>query len=58
VISQFQQIFQLAVRDQPKGFQVDSVEVSLGFSGKGQLVFIAEAGVEASFTLTFKRAPV
>jgi hypothetical protein len=39
----------------PRGFALDSVQVSLGFSAQGKLVFIAEAGVEASVTIEFRR---
>ena len=35
-------------------FAVDSLEFSLGFSAKGKLVFLAEAGVEATVKLVFK----
>ena len=38
------------------GFGVDQIEISLGFSAKGKLAFIAEAGVEASIKLTLKRS--
>lgn len=37
------------------GFRVDSIEVSLGFSASGKVAFIAEAGVEASVSLTLTR---
>lgn len=40
---------------EPEGFQVDSVEIGLGFSATGKLAFIAEAGVEASVTVTLSR---
>ena len=36
------------------GYTLDEVSVSLGFSAKGKLAFIAEAGVEASVTVKFK----
>ncbi len=38
-------------------FQLDEVEMGLGFSAKGHLAFIAEAGVDATIKLTFKRKP-
>jgi hypothetical protein len=41
---------------QAAGFDVDSVEISLGFTATGKLAFIAEAGVEASVTITLARA--
>lgn len=40
----------------PQGFQLESIEVALGFSASGKLAFIAEAGVEASVTVTLTRA--
>ena len=40
----------------PRGYEMDSVAVSLGFNASGRLVFIAEAGIEATVTVTFKRA--
>lgn len=36
-------------------FELDSVEFSLGFNAEGKLLFIANAGVEASVTLALKR---
>ena len=36
-------------------FGLDEVSVGLTFSATGKLAFIAEAGAEASITLTFKR---
>jgi hypothetical protein len=44
-----------AFKDMTGDMKMDSVEVSLGFTASGKLAFIAEAGVEASLTLTFKR---
>lgn len=38
------------------GMAVDAVEISLGFTAKGNLAFIAEAGVEASVKVVFKKA--
>ena len=38
------------------GMTLDAVEISLGFTAEGKLAFIAQAGVEASVTVTFKRA--
>jgi hypothetical protein len=37
------------------GYRLEEVQVSLGFSASGKLAFIAEAGVEASVTIAFKR---
>jgi hypothetical protein len=39
-----------------KKYLLDQVTVGLGFNAKGKLAFLAEAGVEASVTVTFKRA--
>jgi hypothetical protein len=39
-----------------EGFRLSEVSVSLGFNAKGKLAFIAEAGVEASVSVTFKRS--
>lgn len=40
---------------QPEGFHLESVEISLGFTASGRLAFIAEAGVEATVTVTWSR---
>lgn len=37
------------------GYGLDEVSISLGFNAKGQLAFVAEAGVEASVSFVFKR---
>jgi hypothetical protein len=37
------------------GMTLDTVEISLGFTAEGKLAFIAQAGVEASVTVTFKK---
>jgi hypothetical protein len=39
----------------PKGYQMDEIDVSLGFSATGQLAFIAQAGLESSIKVVFKR---
>jgi hypothetical protein len=39
----------------PKGYQMDEIEVLLGFSATGQLAFIAQAGLEASIKVVFRR---
>lgn len=39
----------------PQGFTMDKVSVALAFSAEGKLVFIAEAGLEASITIEFTR---
>src|SRR5579885_3187296 len=38
------------------GMKMDEVEISLGFTAEGKLAFIAQAGVEASVKVTFRRA--
>jgi len=37
------------------GFKLDEIKIGLGFSATGKIAFIAEAGVEASIEITFKR---
>lgn len=39
----------------PDDFDLDEVSVELGFNAKGQLVFVAEGGVQATVKLTLKR---
>ena len=38
-----------------KKYVLDEITVSLGFSATGKIAFIAEAGVEASIEVKFKR---
>jgi hypothetical protein len=38
------------------GFEVESLEIGLGFTASGKLAFIAEASVEATVTITLTRA--
>lgn len=40
--------------DQP-GYELDSITVHLGFSAQGRVVFIAEAGIDASIEFTFTK---
>ena len=56
ITTQVKEMLESVVQEMPRGFLFESVEVSLGFSAEGKLVFIAQAGVEASVSLTFKRA--
>jgi len=56
VSTQIQEMIQSTEDTQPTGFGLDSVTISLGFNGKGNLVFIAEVGVQATVSVTFKRA--
>jgi hypothetical protein len=37
------------------GFEIGELSVELGFSASGKLVFIAEAGVDATVSVTFRR---
>ena len=37
------------------GFALDEVSVEIGVNAKGQLAFVAEAGVSATFKLIFRR---
>jgi hypothetical protein len=55
VSAQIKEMMDSVVTEVPKGFTFESVEISLGFSAEGKLVFVAEAGVEATVSLTFKR---
>jgi hypothetical protein len=41
---------------QPKGFRVDEISFGLAVGAKGGLVFVAEASVEATITVTLRRA--
>jgi hypothetical protein len=56
VSEQVSEMIEHTKAQQPKGFALETVSVSLGFSAKGRLVFIAEAGVEASVEMVFKRS--
>jgi len=55
VSKQVAEMISSTVTQAPKGFSLDEVTISLGFSAQGKLVFIAEAGVEASVEIKFKR---
>ena len=55
ITTQIKEMLEATSERAPSGFALESIEVSLGFSAQGQIVFIAEAGVEASVTVTFKR---
>ena len=45
------------VQDSTSGLPLQQVEVGLTLSASGKVAFIAEAGLEASITLTFGRQP-
>jgi hypothetical protein len=55
VINQSVELVSQNVDSAPEGYQMDQIEVSLGFSATGQLAFIAQAGLEASVKVVFKR---
>jgi hypothetical protein len=55
VSSQVSNMVDATAAERPKGFELETVEVSLGFTASGKLAFIAEAGVEASVAVTLKR---
>ena len=55
VSSQVAKLVDATSSTQPKGFELESIEVSLAFTASGQLAFIAEAGIEASVSVTLKR---
>ena len=54
-INQTVELVSQNVDSAPKGYQMDQIEVSLGFSAMGQLAFIAQAGLESSIKVVFKR---
>jgi hypothetical protein len=54
VMRQIRKMLEAAYEKAPKGFNLDSVDIALGFNAKGKLVFIAEGGVEATVTVKFK----
>ena len=55
VFAQMRQMLDETGSEVPRAFELDTVTISLGFSAHGRLVFVAEAGVEASIGITFKR---
>lgn len=55
IAEQMNEILQGAFSKITGDMKMDSVEVSLGFTASGKLAFIAEAGVETSVKVTFKR---
>jgi hypothetical protein len=46
-----------ALPERVSDFEVHELSIELGFSASGRLVFIAEAGVEATVGVTFRRRP-
>jgi hypothetical protein len=55
ISKQVSEMIASTVTKAPEGFSLDEVTISLGFSAQGKLVFIAEAGVEASVEIKFRR---
>ena len=55
VINQTVELVSQNVDSAPKGYQMEQIEVSLGFSATGHLAFIAQAGLESSIRVLFKR---
>ena len=53
--SQLQEMINGFTLNKPNGFSVDEITIELGFSAEGKLAFIAEAGIEASISVSFKR---
>lgn len=45
-----------AAATKDKAWRIDEIEIGLTLSAKGELMFIAEAGVEASVKVTLKRS--
>jgi hypothetical protein len=58
VSNQVSRLVKATSAEQPAGFRLGSIEISLGFTASGKLAFIAEAGVEASVTVTWNRPNV
>jgi hypothetical protein len=54
VSGQLDRMLENLPRDQP-GYELDSITVHLGFSAQGRVVFIAEAGIDASIEFTFTK---
>jgi hypothetical protein len=55
VLGQVSSILESAIPGSFNGYDLDTVSIALGFNAKGGLVFIAEAGIQVSVTVTFKR---
>ena len=53
IAQQIKRMVENAVQAEPFGMTLETVEVGLAFSAKGELMFIAEAGVEASIHLSY-----
>jgi len=55
VVVQVNQLIVDTKADPASGFHLDEVSIGLAFDAKGKIGFIAEAGVEASIHVVFKR---
>lgn len=55
ISGQINQMLSTAFSQTPGGLNLDTVEISLGFSAEGKLAFIAQAGVEATVSVTFRK---
>jgi hypothetical protein len=55
VSGQIAKLVDATASTRPTGFDLDSIEFSLAFTASGKLAFIAEAGVEASVSVSLKR---
>lgn len=55
VSTQLQEMISSFTVNKPGGFSVDDITIKLGFSAEGKIAFIAEAGIEASVSVSFKR---
>lgn len=58
VSDQIQEMIAATASSKPAGFGLDEVQVSLAFNAQGKLVFVAEAGIEATVALTFRRGEI
>ena len=55
ISSQIAKLVEATSSMRPTGFELDTIEVGLAFTASGRLAFIAEAGVEASVSITLAR---
>jgi len=55
VSAQIAKLVEATANVRETGFELESIEVGLAFSASGRLAFIAEAGVEASVSITLAR---
>jgi hypothetical protein len=55
ITAQVGQMMESTAATSVKGFGLETLTIRLGFNGHGRLVFIADAGIEASVEMAFKR---